>query len=559
MATPVPAGWRQRSTNTNEYEAILVQGQYKYEVNVDIQTGQRQVYTIDPIFQTRELLATVNPNGNVTRTDAYNNIASLPNGQTRIKEALDGSRTYANKIVGSVGTEAQKRSLVDQKEYAKLKSELPPTGPGSVATGQSNQDQTGPNSGAASGISTAGGGPVIAASPFRNVSNYEDEKNYGTWTYPKLMNKNQDHMIIFAYNYKVADVFAGSNGESNLNNSNILTGLVDISQRSYSQKEILGSVTLPIPSNVSEANQTKWGSDELSGLTAGLMGATVGGVSAAAGGDIKTLMSSVTSTAEQVFGKTAANSQIKQLLTLNAAASVVKKLGVSVNPESYRSRVTGTVINPNLELLFNGPALRSFQFQYKLAPRSQEEARQIRGIIKFFKKAMAPKRSNKSNVDSFFLGAPNVFKIKFKNGKNDSKTLPTLKTCALVNFNVNYTAEGFYSAFYDGQPVSVQIDMTFAELTPVYNDHYDFSDSVGFKSDIDELENPTIDYQEITELQANSDNNQNNTPKPPPTKGGASDPVAPATRVLQPGGSTATPGVDTPRQQPPFAGGLPPA
>jgi hypothetical protein len=174
-----------------------------------------------------------------------------------------------------------------------------------------------------------------------------------------------------------------------------------------------------------------------------------------------------------------AKAQIQQQLTLNAAASVVKKLGININTEGYRARVTGTVINPNLELLFNGPKLRAFQFSFKMAPRSADEAKHIRGIIKFFKKAMAPKRAVTQD-DAFFLGAPNIFRIKFMNGNKESNTLPTLKTCALVNFTVNYTADGFYSAFNDGQPVSVQIDLSFAELTPIYNDNYGSEDSVGF-------------------------------------------------------------------------------
>ena len=52
----IPSGWRQRATNTNEYEAILIRGQYKYEVNVNVESGQRQIYTIDPIFQNNSFM-----------------------------------------------------------------------------------------------------------------------------------------------------------------------------------------------------------------------------------------------------------------------------------------------------------------------------------------------------------------------------------------------------------------------------------------------------------------------------------------------------------------------
>ena len=41
----------------------------------------------------------------------------------------------------------------------------------------------------------------------------------------------------------------------------------------------------------------------------------------------------------------------------------------------YSCKDTGQVINPNLELLFSGPNLRSFTFNFTLTPRDAEEAR----------------------------------------------------------------------------------------------------------------------------------------------------------------------------------------
>ena len=352
----------------------------------------------------------------------------------------------------------------------------PPTKPGG-----GNPDTSGGNS-------EDTGSPAGAMSPLRNVSTFQTEKDkYGDWIYPIKMNLNQDYLIISTYNYQVADVFGGSDGISNID-SGLIFGGANLSQRTL--KNVLGSVTLPMPSNISEANQTGWGEDSLNNLAAGLMGGAVGAVSDLAGGNLYGATQKTVDTAKNIFGSNSgAKAQIQQQLTLNAAASVVKKLGININTEGYRARVTGTVINPNLELLFNGPKLRAFQFSFKMAPRSADEAKHIRGIIKFFKKAMAPKRAVTQD-DAFFLGAPNIFRIKFMNGNKASTTLPTLKTCALVNFTVNYTADGFYSAFNDGQPVSVQIDLSFAELTPIYNDNYGSEDSVGFNKSLDDLEDP---------------------------------------------------------------------
>jgi hypothetical protein len=540
--TPPPAGWTQRSTNPQEYEAILDLGNFnKYEVNVNVQTGQRQIYTIDPILRVRSFVGTINADGTTVRQEAWNGIAALPNGQTRLKEIIDASRTAANKIVGSVGTEAQKRSLAEQKEFAKLKSQLPPTGPGSVATGQTNQDQTGPNSGPASGIGTGGGAPVTTT--FRNNENFNksDEGYPALLKYPLTIDNGQDFMVISMFNYKVADVFSQG---TNIDFSTILRG----GSFSNGAKDLKGSVRLPIPSNLSEANQTGWGDDSLSNLTAGLMGAATGAVKALSGGDLLGATGRTVEAGTDIFkGQSAAKSQIEQQLTLKAAAEAVKKLGINVNPEAYRARVTGTVINPNLELLFNGPKLRSFNFTFKMTPRSGDEAYQIRQIIKFFKKGMAPKRATAAE-DAFFLGAPNVFRISFMHMGKPSKSLPTLKTCALINFNVNYTADGFYSSFGDGQPISLQIDMSFAELTPIYNDHYNFEeDKVGFSGDLDGLESQRFQLQPETTTP-----NSNQGPAQP-SRGGTSGVVAPAVPVTGGRNPTAIPG--DPGYRPPSPGG----
>ena len=356
----------------------------------------------------------------------------------------------------------------------------PPTKPGG-----GNPDTSGGNS-------EDTGSPAGAMSPLRNVSNFTREKDtYGEWTYPIKMNLNQDYLYIYTHTYEVSDVFGGSQGISNTD-SGLIFGGANLSKRTL--KKSLGYVRLPMPANISEANQTGWGESSLNNLAAGLLGTGAGIVKNLTGGDPLSAIADTTSAAKQILGtaNSPGKTQITQQLTLNAAASLVKKLGIQVDAEAYRARATGTVINPNLELLFNGPKLRAFQFSFKMAPRSADEAKEIRGIIKFFKKSMAPKRAVTQD-DAFFLGAPNVFRIKFMNGNKESTTLPTLKTCALVNFTVNYTADGFYSAFNDGQPVSVQIDLSFAELTPIYNDNYGPEDSVGFpggSEGVDKLEDP---------------------------------------------------------------------
>ena len=90
-------------------------------------------------------------------------------------------------------------------------------------------------------------------------------------------------------------------------------------------------------------------------------------------------------------------------------------------------RATGQTINNNVEVLFNGPGLRTFNYNYRFTPREPKEAKEIKNIIRFFKKQMAPKRS----TSRIFLKSPNVFKLKyqFKNGAHPF--LNNIKMCSL--------------------------------------------------------------------------------------------------------------------------------
>ena len=150
----------------------------------------------------------------------------------------------------------------------------------------------------------------------------------------------------------------------------------------------------------------------------------------------------------------------------------------AVGNNSLFTRATGKVLNPNLELLFNGPTLRSFAYNFRFTPREEREAREVRRIIKFFKKNMAPQRV----PSKLFLKTPNVFKLKyiFKGGRQHP-FLNKIKMCALQSFNVTYAPDGSYMTYDDGSMTAYNVNMTFGELNPIYeNDYDDNSNDMGF-------------------------------------------------------------------------------
>jgi hypothetical protein len=47
-----------------------------------------------------------------------------------------------------------------------------------------------------------------------------------------------------------------------------------------------------------------------------------------------------------------------------------------------------------------------------------------------------------------------------------------IKECALTGFNVSYTPDGNYATYEDSSMVSYELQFSFQELEPIYNDDY---------------------------------------------------------------------------------------
>ena len=245
----------------------------------------------------------------------------------------------------------------------------------------------------------------------------------------------------------------------------------------------IGSVTLPIPSGISDQNSAEWGSNSMNALDI-----------AKADIALSTMQETIDSgNVIKGFGDAAGN--YLDFIRQNPAgltkgiqyAFGAAAAGVEAN--SLLSRTTGQVLNPNMELLFKGPSLRPFQFKFTLAPRSAEEAKRVVSIIRFFKQGSAPIRS-KSNL---FLKTPHTFQLRYlhRGEKADGGTglhfkLNAFKECALQNVGVNYTPTGNYATYQDGTMVSYELTLGFSELEPIFNDDYgmgngkEADDAIGF-------------------------------------------------------------------------------
>ena len=235
----------------------------------------------------------------------------------------------------------------------------------------------------------------------------------------------------------------------------------------------LGDVVLPMQPNLSETNSVDWGGDKINALQLAAGNLAKGAIEDLSKFNIVEGIGNFAQGALDEVRKAVQDPETKQALVAYFAGQAV---GANV-----LTRTTGTVINPNLELLFSGPRLRTFNFNFNLTPRSDDEAIMIRRIIRFFKKTSAPSISSSGN----FLQTPSVYLLEYIFDQDDGGQHPYLnkfKPCALTSFNVNYTPDGSYSTYNTGSMTSYAITMSFGELQPIYAGDYINSseDDMGF-------------------------------------------------------------------------------
>lgn len=232
--------------------------------------------------------------------------------------------------------------------------------------------------------------------------------------------------------------------------------------------KLLGTIILPIPSQIGDNNVANFGSSNLNFMEAA-------GVQAASSiiqsGGVEAAFSNAAGAGSNALKMIAEN---KDMIGKYFAQQAVSALGSNITLDQLLARSGGQVLNPNMELLFNGPGLRQFKFSFRFTPRDEKESLEVKKIIKAFKRNMAPQGSGGG-----FLKTPNIFQINYMQGKGVHPYLNKFKLCALTNMSVNYTGDGVHATYWDGTPISMQMDLSFSELTPIYNEDYNEIENFG--------------------------------------------------------------------------------
>lgn len=122
---------------------------------------------------------------------------------------------------------------------------------------------------------------------------------------------------------------------------------------------------------------------------------------------------------------------------------------------------TGTFVNPKAALSFEGVEMKTHNFNWTIAPKSEPESDNLRNVIRTINRNILPQYVENSElfaramfkypsmVDVFFVGLDSDFYYYFK-------------TAMVRTFNVNYTPNGV-SVLRGGRPAAVQMQMAIIE------------------------------------------------------------------------------------------------
>jgi len=333
-----------------------------------------------------------------------------------------------------------------------------------VAFGNESNVETGPRLTGTSDRNFYNGGPQAFRPPSEVRLTYQTPASEAL-AYPFNIDLGQDHLQInkFEYTRNAVDAATGrATGGANLSKPG---------DRISDPKKSKGTVILPMP-KVSDSNGAEWGESDLNVFGVGAVEALRQAGNLAAGTftggfNLQQQMDNITSFAQGVklptTGDLAGSAGVAGAL---AGSPLLKTLGITVSPDQLLARATGNIINPNAELLFQGPVLRDFGFQYLMVARSAYEGEQIRKIIRFLKEGAAPKYKSQA-----LLATPDIFTLEYKTPGNRG-IMNKFNDLALRTITVDYAPDGFWSAYEDSHPVAVRMSLQFTELRPVYaSDH----------------------------------------------------------------------------------------
>lgn len=141
------------------------------------------------------------------------------------------------------------------------------------------------------------------------------------------------------------------------------------------------------------------------------------------------------------------------------AAAVIAALTPGVSDLSignFAEVQAGIVRNPHTTAAFNGVGLKTYNFEWRVSPRSEEEGERLLQILNTIRQRSHPDFNQ--TVGSYALDYPDLVKVTFVN----TKGLPEVDFSFVENFSVSSFPQG-PAFFKDGLPVETGFSIQLRE------------------------------------------------------------------------------------------------
>ena len=306
---------------------------------------------------------------------------------------------------------------------------------------------------------------VVYASPRENDGKVGSESNTVRYPASSPISPDTDYVSIDFFNY--IKPFSDKAMEQSKGTGGLYQNYGGFSEEALTKERAEGykSILLFMPEDIQAQYGANWGG----------VGVGVGQANAASfiGGKAGSISEAIGNTFETTTGGL-------KLLGYDLAKQAINKgLGGSLTTNQLMGGVSGTIVNPNVELMYEAPELRGFNLNFKMMPRSETEAKNIFTICQTLKKAMLPSFGG-TVADKFTSGAlltiPKIVSAKFMTGNKLNKYVTQFKPCAITNVNINYTPDGSYATYEDGSPVATLLSIQFKELKLIFENEILLSD-----------------------------------------------------------------------------------
>ena len=153
-------------------------------------------------------------------------------------------------------------------------------------------------------------------------------------------------------------------------------------------------------------------------------------------------------------------SSIGEIMGAKGALKITSFLGAG-DPVGQLNKMINEAPNPALEAIFTNVDFRTFSYNFRFTPRSENEVRIVDDIVRLFKFHAAPERMFGEKVGRH-LRMPSEFDIFYMYQGTQNTWFPMIHSCVCTGVDVKYGPSGEQQNFrpIDGSPPPTETNMT---------------------------------------------------------------------------------------------------